>query len=245
MRSVRFMDGARNVRTGEWVDEEIVFSGETIDPDDVTILPPTEPTKIVCIGRNYVPHAEEHDNPVPKRPLLFLKGPNAVTAHNATIELPANKDWIDFEAELGIVIGKQCKNVSAEDADDVIAGYTCVNEVSNRDDQRYEGATNWVRGKGFDNSLPFGPAVVSTDLVPDDAYVEGRKNGEVYQRDTIDNLIFSIPELVEAITELITLEPGDIIPSGTPKGPERIEDGDTVEIEVEGVGTLRNDFVKA
>jgi 2-keto-4-pentenoate hydratase/2-oxohepta-3-ene-1,7-dioic acid hydratase in catechol pathway len=218
-----------------------VFSNSEYDIEEVTLLPPTEPSKIICVGLNYIDHAEETDSEIPDRPLLFLKGPNTLAAHQSEITLPQDKERIDHEAELGVIINRQCRNVPADRADEVIGGYTCVNDLSNRDDQRQE--QNWVRGKAFDNAAPIGPVVATPDEVPADAKIEARQNGTVKQSSTIDNLIFPVPELIEEITKLLTLEPGDVIATGTPAGVGPIEDGDTIEIEIEGVGTLRNEFI--
>lgn len=241
MRKVRFRDPAGTVREGRWEDENPVFSGQSYDLDEVDILPPTEPSKIVCVGLNYVDHAEETDSEIPDRPLLFLKTPNTVASHRSTVTLPEDKERIDYEAELGVVIGTQCRSVPEDRARDVIAGYTCVNDLSNRDDQRSE--QNWVRGKAFDNAAPLGPVLATPDEVPDDASVELRVNGETKQHSTTDNLIFSIPELIAEITSLITLEPGDVIATGTPAGVGPLNDGDDIEVEIEGVGTLSHDVV--
>jgi 2-keto-4-pentenoate hydratase/2-oxohepta-3-ene-1,7-dioic acid hydratase in catechol pathway len=238
MRHVRFRDEAGSVREGEWTDDGIVFGGRTYDPDDVDVLPPVEPSKIVCIGLNYADHAEETDSDIPERPLLFLKGPNTVAGHGDTATLPAGKERVDYEAELGVVIGKQCRNVAEEDVDDVIAGYTCVNDLSNRDDQRKE--QNWIRGKAFDNAAPIGPVVADPEHVPDDARIELRQNGEVKQKSTIDNLIYGVPRLVSEITEYVTLEEGDVIATGTTSGVGPMADGDTIEVKIEGVGTLEH-----
>ncbi|MEF8887392.1 MAG: fumarylacetoacetate hydrolase family protein, partial [Haloarculaceae archaeon] len=181
MKRVRFRDSAGTVRTGEWVDADgepadtatcgaggvIEAAGRTHDPAAVDVLPPVEPSKIVCIGLNYADHADEQDSDLPDRPLLFLKGPNALASHGGEVPLPAGKERVDYEAELGVVIGQQCRNVPEEEAMDVVAGYTCVNDVSNRDDQREE--QNWVRGKAFDNAAPVGPVVADPEHVPDDA----------------------------------------------------------------------------
>ncbi|MBO4246215.1 MULTISPECIES: fumarylacetoacetate hydrolase family protein [Halomicrobium] len=252
MKRVRFRDSAGNVRGGRWTVEDgepvvtaaagpygrIAFGDESYAPEEVDVLPPCEPTKIVCVGRNYAEHADEMDNDVPDRPLLFLKPPNTVASHDKTVTLLADKDRIDYEAELGVVIGEQCKNVSQRNAEDVIAGYTCVNDLSNRDDQERE--QNWVRGKAFDNACPIGPLVATPEHVPDDATIETRVNGETKQSSSIEHLIFSIPELIEEITAYMTLEPGDVIATGTPEGVGPLADGDNVEIEIEGVGTLKH-----
>jgi len=251
MKQVRFRDPAGSVRTGEWVDGdgpadastagtggEIVFGGERFDPEDVEILPPCEPSKIVCIGLNYADHADEQDSDVPDRPLLFLKGPNAVASHGADVTLPADKERVDYEAELGVVIGEQCRNVSEPEAMDVVAGYTCTVDLSNRDDQRRE--QNWVRGKAFDNAAPLGPVLASPEHVPADASVELWVNGEQRQSSTREHLLFSIPELIAEITTYMTLEPGDVIATGTPEGVGPLADGDEVTVRVGGVGQLRH-----
>lgn len=244
MRKVRFRDPAGSVRTGEWTDDdELRFGEEKFDPSEVDVLPPVEPSKIVCVGLNYSDHAEETDSEIPDRPLLFLKSPNALAAHHDTITLPKGKERVDHEAEFGVVIGEQCRNVPADRAEEVIAGYTCVNDLSNRDDQRKE--QNWVRGKSFDNSAPIGPVVATPEHVPDDAEISLTVNGEEKQHSSIDNLIFSIPELISEITELVTLERGDVIATGTPSGISPLSDGDSVAVEIEGVGRLEHDIVAA
>ena len=239
MRHVRFRDPAGAVRTGEWLDDGVAFADDEYDLSEVDVLPPCEPSKLVCIGRNYADHAAEMDSDVPDRPMLFLKGPNTVASHGSTVTLPAGKDRVDHEAELGVVIGSQARNVPEEAAMDHVAGFTCVNDLSNRDDQREE--QNWVRGKAFDGAAPIGPVVADPEDVPDDARVQARVNGEVRQDGSRSQLIFSIPELVEEITSYLTLEPGDVISTGTPEGVGPLSDGDRVEIEVEGVGTLGHD----
>ncbi|MFB6130790.1 MAG: fumarylacetoacetate hydrolase family protein [Salinigranum sp.] len=238
MHHVRFRDPAGAVRNGEWDDDGIHFGGETYEESEVDVLPPVEPSKIVCIGRNYAEHADEVGFEVPDRPMLFLKGPNTLAGHGDTITLPEGKDLIEWEGEIGVVIGEQCRNVAAEDAEDVIAGYTCVNDISNRDDQREE--QNWVRGKAFDGSAPIGPVVADPEHVPDGAQITLRVNGEVQQDASSSLLVFEIPELIEEITAYLTLEAGDVIATGTPAGIGPLSDGDEVEVEVEGVGTLRH-----
>ena len=241
MHRVRFRDPAGSIREGEWTTEGIRFGDERYDPDRVTILPPSQPSKIVCVGLNYSDHAEETDSEVPDRPLLFLKPPNAVASHGATVALPKDKKRIDYEAELGVVVGQQCKHVPADRAEEVIAGYTCLNDLSNREDQRVE--QNWVRGKAFDNAAPMGPVVAAPEEVPDDATIALRVNGETRQKSTIANLIFPVPELVEEITQYMTLEAGDVIATGTPAGVVTLSDGDEIEVEIEGIGTLEHDVV--
>ena len=236
MRIARFRDPAGSIRTGEWTDETVRFADQEYDHDDVDILAPTEPSKVVCVGLNYADHAEESGSEPPERPLLFLKPPNAVAGHGDDVTLPSGKERIDHEAELGVVIGEQCRNVSRDDAMNVVRGFTCVDDLSNRDDQRQE--QNWIRGKAFDGAAPIGPAIAPPEAVPDDATIELRVNGETRQSSDRSQLIFPVEELIEEITTYLTLEPGDVIATGTPAGVGPLADGDEVEIEVEGVGTL-------
>jgi 2-keto-4-pentenoate hydratase/2-oxohepta-3-ene-1,7-dioic acid hydratase in catechol pathway len=239
MRRVRFRDPAGAVRTGQWHGDAVSFGGESYPLEDVTVLPPTEPSKIVCVGLNYEGHADERDSELPERPVLFLKTPNTVAAHGDTVTLPAGKERIDWEAELGVVIGEQCRNVDRADAMDVVAGFTCLNDVSNRDDQDRE--KNWVRGKAFDGAAPMGPVLADPEDVPEDAEIRLRVNGETKQAGSREDLIFSVPELIEEITAYLTLEPGDVISTGTPEGVGPLSDGDRVEVEITGVGTLEHD----
>ncbi|MFB6183970.1 MAG: fumarylacetoacetate hydrolase family protein [Haloarculaceae archaeon] len=252
MKRVRFRDSAGNVRGGRWTTRDgeevitaasgpygrITFDDESFSPDEVDVLAPCEPTKIICVGRNYADHAAERDESVPDRPLLFLKPPSTVATHGQRITLPAGKERIDYEAELGVVIGERCRNVDPNDVEDVIAGYTCLNDLSNRDDQEIE--QNWVRGKAFDDACPLGPLLATPEHLPDDAAIEARVNGETRQSSSIDRMIFSVPDLVAEITSFMTLEPGDVIATGTPEGVGPLADDDEVEIEIEGVGTLCN-----
>jgi 2-keto-4-pentenoate hydratase/2-oxohepta-3-ene-1,7-dioic acid hydratase in catechol pathway len=242
MAQIRFRDPAGSVRNGELSDGRVVAAGRTYAREEIELLAPTEPTKIVCVGRNYAKHADERDADLPDRPLLFLKPPSAVAAPDAAVPLPAGKERIDHEAELAVVIGTQARNVDPADAESYIAGYTCFNDISNRDDQDRE--QNWVRGKAFDNSAPIGPGIVPSEEVPEDASIELRVNGDVRQSSSIAHLIFSIPELIEEITTYMTLEPGDVVATGTPEGVGPLSGGDAVEIEIEGVGTLEHTTVE-
>ncbi|GAA0535399.1 fumarylacetoacetate hydrolase family protein [Halorubrum ejinorense] len=243
MYRARFRDPAGSIREGEYDPDSdtVAFGGEeyALDDPDIDVLAPTDPSKIVCIGRNYADHAAELGNDVPDRPLLFLKPPNAVASHGDTVTVPAGKERIDWEAEFAVVIGEQCKSVDAADAMDVVAGFTCMNDVSNRDDQNRE--QNWVRGKAFDGAAPLGPVLATPDEVPDDASVELRVNGETKQSSDREHMIFDVPTLIEEITTYLTLEPGDVIATGTPEGVGALADGDAVEVEIEGVGTLEHD----
>lgn len=242
MHTVRFRDPTGLTRTGQLVDDVIETAGRTYSFGEATILPPCEPTKIICQAGGFLDHREESGvQKIPDRPELFLKTPNCVIGHKDMIELPPNREQIEFEGEFGIVIDQQCRAVSTENAMGVVRGFTCLNDISNRDDQEKE--RNWVRGKAFDASLPTGPVLATPNEVPDDARLALRVNGETKQQTTREQMYFSVPELVSEVSELITLEPGDIIASGTPFGPGPLSDGDTVEVEFEGVGTLRNSVV--
>jgi len=239
MRQARFRDPSGAVRTGRYDDDTVSFGDQTYDLEEVDLLAPCEPTKIVCVGLNYADHAAESGAEIPDRPLLFLKGPNAVATPHSDVTLPAGKDRIDWEAEFGVVIDRQCKDVDADDAWDVVRGFTCLDDISNRDDQDVE--QNWIRGKAFDGSAPLGPAIAPAEDVPEDASIELRVNGETKQSSTREEFIFSVPELIEEITTYLTLEAGDVVSTGTPAGVGPLSDGDTVEVEIEGVGTLTHD----
>ena len=204
----------------------------------VRTLPPVMPSKIVCVGRNYRAHAEELGNPMPAEPLLFLKAPSAIIGDGDSILLPEVSVRVEHEGELAVVIGRSAKNLS--DSDDPFAhilGYTCLNDVTARDLQRKD--VQFTRAKSFDTFCPVGPYVV-TGLDPLDLQVETRVNGEVRQSGRTSAMAFAVPFLVRYISRVMTLEPGDLIATGTPAGVGPLRDGDTVEVEVEGVGALRN-----
>ena len=222
--------------------EEAVGLGRRWPLEKVQLLPPVRPTKIVCLGRNYRAHAEELGNEVPERPLLFLKPPSAVIGPGAPIVLPPSPR-VDFEGELAVVIGRRCRNVRAKDASEVILGYTCLNDVTDREAQRWE--RNWVRAKGFDTSCPIGPWIVTPDELAFPLAVETFVNRELRQRGTTDELVFSIPEIIAEITSFMTLEEGDVIATGTPAGVGPLSPGDVVEVRISGIGTLRNPVRKA
>lgn len=242
MKIIRFRDPSGTIRTGEFHEDNVVFAGEEFSVEDIDVLPPTEPSKIVAIGKNYEDHVEEYDLSMPDRPMIFLVPPNSCAGHGDTVRLPKGKETIEFEAEIGVVIGETCRDVSREEAMDVVQGFTCVNDISNRDDQlnRIEGGLDLFRGKAFDSSMPIGPVIATPDEVPEDAKIRLWLNGELKQESSRSEFIFSIPYLIEEITENVTLESGDIISTGTPAGVGKLEDGDNVEIELEGVGTLEH-----
>ena len=202
-----------------------------------------KPSKIVCVGRNYVEHAKELGNEVPKEPLIFLKPPSSLIANGEAIVYPAITENLHFEGELGIVIGKRAKHVKAADAFDYIYGYTCVNDVTARDLQRKDG--QWTRGKGCDTFCPTGPRVVRRDdLDLSKVRVRTLLNGVVKQDAPITDLIFSVDVIIEYVTQFMTLEPGDLIATGTPSGVGPMQPGDTVQVEIEGIGILQNPVIR-
>ncbi|HYK01460.1 MAG TPA: fumarylacetoacetate hydrolase family protein [Thermoanaerobaculia bacterium] len=206
-------------------------------PDGATLLPPSTPTKIVCIGRNYADHAKELGNEAPSEPLLFLKPPSALLAPGGTIVRPAQSQLVHHEGELAIVVGREAKNVRREDWRDYVLGFTCANDVSARDLQRKD--VQFTRGKGFDTFCPIGPHI-ETDLDPSDLRVVTRVNGQVKQDGRTSQMIFPCDVLFAYVSEHMTLMPGDVILTGTPAGVGSLEAGDTVEVEIEGIGTLSN-----
>lgn len=195
------------------------------------------PSKIVCVGRNYVAHAREMGNEVPAAPMLFLKPPSAVIGPGDPIVLPPQSAQVEHEAEIGVVIGRRIRRVSPDEAIAAIRGFTCANDVTARDLQKTDG--QWGRAKGFDSFCPAGP-IVAEGLDWRTLEVIGRVNGEERQRGRSAEMHFSIPVLVSFISEAMTLEPGDLILTGTPAGVGPLRHGDLVEVEIPGVGVLRN-----
>jgi 2-keto-4-pentenoate hydratase/2-oxohepta-3-ene-1,7-dioic acid hydratase in catechol pathway len=206
-------------------------------PEGATLLPPVVPSKIVCVGRNYADHAKELGNEAPAEPIIFLKPPSALLAPGGTIVRPPQSQLVHHEAELAIVIGREAKNVRANDWRDYVRGFTCANDVTARDLQRKD--VQFTRGKGFDTFAPLGPCL-ETELDPSDLRITGRVNAEVRQDGRTSQMIFSCGAMLEFITSVMTLVPGDVILTGTPAGVGSLESGDTVEVEIEGIGTLTN-----
>jgi 2-keto-4-pentenoate hydratase/2-oxohepta-3-ene-1,7-dioic acid hydratase in catechol pathway len=216
-------------------------TGERVgELDEVTLRAPVTPRTVMCVGRNYSSHAAEFGNAVPDEPLLFLKPAAAVVGPGEDVVYPRLSARLDPEAELVLVIGKRARSVAAADAWDVIGGYTCGNDITARDIQKSDG--QWTRGKGFDTFCPVGPWV-ETEYDPTDVGVSCTVDGELRQDGRTKDLIFPIPFLIEYITRFTTLEPGDIILSGTPEGVRAVEPGNTVTVEVEGLGALSNRIV--
>lgn len=206
----------------------------------VRLLAPVMPSKIVCIGRNYREHAKELNHTIPTEPLIFLKPPSAILAPGQTILRPASlSQRVDHEGELGVVMGKRCHGLrEGDDAREFILGYTCVNDVTARDLQNKDG--QWSRAKGFDTFCPVGPVIVSGLDPWKGIAVQTRINGELRQDGTTADFLFPLDVILRYITQVMTLEPGDLIATGTPAGVGPLQPGDTVEVTVEGVGSLSN-----
>jgi len=204
---------------------------------DVTLLAPCVPTKIIAVGLNYRDHARELGMQVPESPILFLKPPTSVIGPGETIVRPAMSSRVDYEAELGIVIRDRVSRIPPEASRDHILGYTCANDVTARDLQKKDG--QWTRAKSFDTFCPIGPWI-QTDLDPDDLLVESYVNGERRQSSRTSQFIFGVDLLVSFISQVMTLEPGDLIITGTPAGIGPLQAGDEVEVRIEGIGCLKN-----
>lgn len=212
--------------------------GPVVGPlDQVELLSPVTPSKIIAVGRNFAAHARELGHEVPKEPLIFFKPPSSVIGPGAPIRILPEMGRVDPEAELAVVIGRRGRHIRRERALDFVLGYTCGNDVSDRDFQRRDG--QWARAKGFDTFCPLGPWIV-TDLDPSDLRLVCRVNGEVRQNGTTADMVFDVPFLISTISHIMTLEPGDVILAGTPEGVSPIQPGDVVEIEIEGIGVLYN-----
>ena len=215
-------------------------AGAAVGPlEDLTLLTPVAPGKIVAIGKNYAAHVAEMarggPSDVPEEPVIFLKPTSALLPPNGVIELMADCRT-DFEAELCLVMGRRAYRVAEADALDYVLGYTCGNDVSNRS---VFGGGQWTRGKGYNTFCPLGPAI-ETELDPDHVRIQSRLNGEMRQNTTTETMIFKPAHLVSVISNVMTLEPGDVIMTGTPEGVGSMQPGDTIEVEVEGIGVLRN-----
>lgn len=250
MKYIRFQQGsstAYGILEGDVVKElqGDIYSGATRTGREfplsaVKLLAPCEPSKILAIGFNYAAHAAEGGKTPPDEPVLFMKAPTAIIAHGDPIVLPSLDRRTDHEAELVVVMGKKCKNVPREKALEYVFGYTCGNDVSDRPIQRKDG--QWVRAKSFDTFCPLGPWI-ETDLDPSDLSIKAVLNGEVKQDSRTSKLVFDVPFLIEFISRVMTLLPGDIIMTGTPEGVSPMKPGDVIEIVIEGIGTLRNPVV--
>lgn len=246
-------DGAVYETTGSPFTQDLTETGKAAVV--ASRLAPVEPVAILCIGLNYAAHAAEGGKPVPERPVLFMKTPAATQRPGGPIVLPRHlmSTRVDYEAELAVVIGRACKNVSRADALDYVLGYTCGNDVSARDWQRGGGGGQWCRGKGFDTFAPLGPCLVTADELtnPNDLRIATRINGETLQDSHTSDMIFDVPTLIEFLSASTTLLPGTVILTGTPQGvgfarnpPRWLRPGDEVTVEIEGIGELTNPVVE-
>jgi 2-keto-4-pentenoate hydratase/2-oxohepta-3-ene-1,7-dioic acid hydratase in catechol pathway len=204
---------------------------------DVRLLAPCEPSKIICVGRNYVEHAKELGNEVPKVPLIFLKPPSSIIPAGEAILLPSQSAQVEHEGELVAVIGKRGRYITAENARKHILGYTIGNDVTARDLQRID--DQWTRAKGFDTFCVFGPWI-DTDFDPADAVLTVRVNGQMRQMASTRDMVFNVPTLIAYVSSVMTLEPGDLLFTGTPSGVGELKNGDEVAVEIEGLGEIKN-----
>ncbi len=227
------------VFSGEIIDNKVhsTIGGKEYAIDEVKVLPPCTPTKLVCVGLNYTDHAKELNQQLPNEPVLFLKPISSVIASGDNIIYPKQSKRVDYEAELAIVIGRRTHHVTAEKAKDHILGYTCFNDVTARDLQPID--IQWTRAKSFDTFAPIGP-FIATDIDPMNLAIKSKLNGKVKQDSNTKNMIFNAYQLVEFISGIMTLELGDVIATGTPAGVGPMQKGDTIEIEIEKIGTLTN-----
>ena len=251
MKIVRFAAGSRagyGILDGDSIQTIEGKPFRTIKPtdhhyqlDEVKLLSPGTPSKVVALGLNYHSHAKELNSPLPEAPLIFLKPSTAVIGPEDNIIYPSSSTRVDYEAELAVVMRKPAWRVSVEEALDYVLGYTCFNDVTARDLQRQDG--QWTRAKGFDTFAALGP-YIETELDPGHVTLEAFLNGELKQQGNTSDLIYSVPELISFISNVMTLLPGDVIATGTPSGIGPMYPGDTVEIKIEPIGTLRNYVVK-
>jgi 2-keto-4-pentenoate hydratase/2-oxohepta-3-ene-1,7-dioic acid hydratase in catechol pathway len=217
--------------------DTLLFESVEFPLSSVKFLPPAVPTKIIAVGLNYTDHAEELGMPIPEEPIIFLKPPSAVIGDGDPIMLPNSSKRVDYEGELAVVIGRRCKSVPKEKAEEVILGYTCFNDVTARDLQAKD--VQWTRAKSFDTFAPIGPYIAEIEDVSN-LRIETRVNGKVKQRSNTSNMIFDVPTLIEFVSSVMTLEKGDIIATGTPANVGPLESNDIVEVEIESIGVLRN-----
>lgn len=236
-----FMEGSKVYPLAEhyrFDDFEVPRNQPTLELNEIKLLAPVSPSKIVCVGRNYREHAAELGNKMPDEPLLFLKPPSSVIGNDDRIELPPESEQVEHEGELGVVIGHTARKLAEdEDALSYVFGYTCVNDVTARDLQRKD--VQFTRGKSFDTFCPVGPWIV-TDLDPTNIGVTTRLNGEVKQNGNTADMAFPVSFLIRYISGIMTLNPGDLIATGTPAGVSRMKHEDIVEVEIQRIGILRN-----
>jgi len=247
MKIIRFWDGnkvsygslendmVRSIEGDLYGDYSL--SNKSLGLNEVQLLAPCEPTKVICIGLNYYDHAREMNLPIPKEPIVFLKPPSSITGPGTNIIYPHQCTRLDYEAELAIVIGSVTKNIEPEDALDSVLGYTCSNDVTARNLQPKDG--QWTVAKSFDTFCPIGPCI-ATDISADNLNIKLIINGEIKQNSNTSQMIFSIPFLISYLSKIMTIFPGDVIITGTPPGVGPMEPGDAVTVEIENIGKLTN-----
>ena len=243
----RIADKAGHVRWGkvvgdevELLDADLLSTGRKFNVADVLFKTPIDPVKIWCIGLNYREHAKESNMEVPDEPCVFMKPTTCLVAHGEAIKIPDPEKLgrVDYEGELAVVIGRNCRNVTERDALDHVLGYSCFNDVSARVLQKKDG--QWIRAKGFDTFGPFGPVLLLQKTISPETKMKTRLNGTVVQETSFTDMIFPVSSIISHLSRFATLEAGDVIITGTPSGVGPVKPGDVVEIEIEGVGTLRN-----
>ncbi len=220
--------------------EGLTRTDRQFDPAEITFLAPVIPGKIMAVGKNYYAHVQEFDSKIPTSPILFMKPTTSVIGSNETIIRPSISERVDYEGELALVIKKHARNVKATDYRDYVLGYTILNDVTARDLQYADG--QWTRGKSFDTFAPIGP-VITDEIDPECANIQTTLNGRIVQKSNTEKFIFPLGEIFEFVTRFTTLEPGDILTTGTPEGVGPMVHGDVVEITIDGIGTLRNTVV--
>jgi 2-keto-4-pentenoate hydratase/2-oxohepta-3-ene-1,7-dioic acid hydratase in catechol pathway len=248
MRFIRFQKDNKEPQLGWTLDDQVglvhgdLFTqfqrGEANMPlSSVQLLPPLKPGKIICVGRNYAAHAQEHGADVPEIPLLFFKPPSSIIGPGEAIVLPPQSQQVEHEAELAVVIGRRGRWITPEKAFEHVFGFTIANDVTARDLQRSD--SQWTRAKGFDTFCPIGPWI-ETKLDPTDIVITCHVNGEMRQMASTRDMVFTVRQLIAFSSSIMTLEPGDLLLTGTPSGVSPITSGDEVEIKIDGIGTLRN-----
>ncbi|MEW6096713.1 MAG: fumarylacetoacetate hydrolase family protein [bacterium] len=237
MKWVRFFDGKMDKNGIVEKDVIKIEDGTTYKLDEVKILPPCQPSKIIAVGLNYKDHAKELNLPIPDEPILFMKPSTSIIGHEDSIIYPSQTQRLDYEAELAVIMKDKAKNMEPDQVFDKILGFTCFNDVTARDLQKKDG--QWTRAKSFDTFSPIGPFVVK-GIDPNNLKIESYLNGELKQSSNTNNLIFKVEELVSFISKIMTLLPEDVIITGTPAGIGQMKTGDVIEIKIEGIGVLKN-----
>lgn len=232
------LDGEKvNLLDGAFLNPNSKPTGTFISINEVDLLAPVEPNKVICVGLNYALHAKELEHSLPADPIIFMKPQTSVIGPDDEIICPKISQRVDYEAELAAVIGKTIKEVSESEAEEAIFGYTCANDVTARDLQKKDG--QWTRAKSFDTFCPIGPWIV-TDIDSSNLDIQSILNGEIKQSSNTQNLITSVPKLVSFITQVMTLNPGDVVLTGTPEGVGPVQPGDEVVVRIQKIGELRN-----